>query len=204
MSTVPVPREYAELVEHSVAFQGYFQIGRYQFRHSLYQGGTGNVIRREVFERGRAAAVLPYDPRRDEVVLIRQFRAGAYVAGRHAWMWETVAGIIEEGETPEDVARREAKEEADLSIGDLVPMHEVVLSPGACSETCTSFLGLTDSTKAGGIFGLESEGENILVKALPFAQVRAMLDKGEFDNAVAVMAVQWLALHRDEVRARWG
>ena len=203
MATVPLPGEKAELVERTVAFQGYFRIARYLFQHSLFQGGQSGEIQREVFERGQAAAVLPYDPLRDEVVLIRQFRAGSYVAGRHPWSWEIVAGIIEEGETPEDVARREAEEEASVNILDLIPMHSIMLSPGASSESCTSFLGRIDATGAGGIFGLESENENILVKAMPFAEARALLDRDEVDNSVAVMALQWLALHRDEMRNRW-
>jgi ADP-ribose pyrophosphatase len=195
--------EKAELVERVVAFQGYFRVGRYSFRHSLYQGGQSPVIVREVFERGHAAAVLPYDPVRDEVVLIRQFRAGSYVAGRHPWNWETVAGIIEEGETPERVVRREAGEEAGIEIGDLIPIHDVMLSPGAMSESCKVFLGRVDTTTAGGVFGLESEGENILVKVVPFAEARSMLDRGDIDNAAALIALQWLALHRDEIRDRW-
>ncbi|MDI1285000.1 MAG: NUDIX domain-containing protein [Reyranella sp.] len=195
--------EKAELVNHVVAFQGYFRVGRYSFRHTLFQGGQSRVIVREVFERGHAAAVLPYDPVRDEVVLIRQFRAGSYVAGRHPWTWETVAGIIEEGETPEQVVRREAVEEASLEISDLIPMHNLIASPGACSETCVLFLGRVDSATASGVFGLESEGENILVKVVPFVEARAMLDRGDIDNAAALIALQWLALHRDEIRARW-
>ncbi len=198
-----LPNETVELVDHVVAYQGRFRVGRYQFRHGLYQGGQSAVLRREVFERGHAAAVLPYDPRRDEVVLIRQFRAGSYVAGRHPWTWEIVAGIIEDGETAEGVVRREAVEEASLEIREVIPMHDVIVSPGACSEACTVFLGHADTTNAGGIFGLESEGENILVKVLPFAEVRTMLEHGEIDNAIGVIALQWLALHRDEVRARW-
>jgi ADP-ribose pyrophosphatase len=150
-----------------------------------------------------AAAVLPYDPRRDELILIRQFRAGAYVAGRHPWTWEIVAGIIEDGESPEVVVRREAVEEASLEVREVIPIHDVILSPGACSERCVIFLGHADTTNAGGIFGLESEGENILVKAVSFTEARTMLEHGEVDNAVAVIALQWLALHRDEVRARW-
>ena len=192
MPSIPLPGEKAELIDRTVAFQGYFRIARYLFRHSLYQGGQSGEVKREVFERGQAAAVLPYDPVRDEVVLIRQFRAGSYAAGRHPWDWEIVAGVIEEGETPADVARR-----------DLVPMNSVVLSPGACSETCSSFLGRIDATGVGGIHGLEAENENILVKAMPFAEARALLDRDEVDNAVGVMALQWLALHRDEVRNRW-
>lgn len=203
MASRALPNETVELVDHVVAFQGYFRVGRYQFRHGLYQGGQSAVLRREVFERGQAAAVLPYDPRRDEVVLIRQFRAGSYVAGRHPWTWEIVAGIIENGESAEDLARREAVEEAALEIREIIPVHDVILSPGACSEACTIFLGHADTTNAGGIFGLESEGENILVKALPFAEVRTMLEHGEIDNAIGVIALQWLTLHRDEVRARW-
>jgi ADP-ribose pyrophosphatase len=203
MAIPPPPDEKAELVEHVAAFQGYFKVGRYFFRHSLHQGGQSPVISREVFERGHAAGVLPYDPIRDEVVLIRQFRAGLYVAGRHPWGWETVAGIIDEGETPEQVVRREAVEEAGLKIGDLVPIYNLMLSPGAVSESCALFLGRVDSTSAGGVFGLESEGEDILVKVVPFAGARAMLDRGEIDNAAAVVALQWLALHRDEVRSRW-
>ncbi|MFZ5783857.1 MAG: NUDIX domain-containing protein [Pseudomonadota bacterium] len=198
-----LPNETVELVDHAVAYQGYFRVGRYRFRHGLYQGGQSGIIQREVFERGQAAAVLPYDPRRDEVVLIRQFRAGAYVAGRHPWTWEVVAGIIEAGESPEELVRRETVEEASLQLREIIPVHNVIISPGACSECCAVFLGHTDTTAAGGIFGLASEGENILVKAVPFPEVGTMLEHGEVDNAIAVIALQWLSLHRDEVRARW-
>jgi ADP-ribose pyrophosphatase len=203
MATNALPNETVELVDHVVAFQGYFRVGRYFFRHGLYQGGQSPVLHREVFERGHAAAVLPYDPVRDEIVLIRQFRAGAYVAGRHAWTWEIVAGIIEHDESPEALIRREAVEEAALEIGDVIPLHDVVVSPGACSETCAIFLGRVDTTKAGGVHGLDSEGENILAKVVPFTEARAMLDRDEIGNAIGVIALQWLALHRDEVRARW-
>lgn len=199
----PLPSETVELVSHDLAFQGYFRVGRYFFRHGLYQGGQSQTLRREVFERGHAAAVLPYDPVRDEVVLIRQFRAGAYVAGRHPWSWEIVAGILEDGESADELIRREAIEEAAIEISDVIAMHDVVLSPGACSETCATFLGRVDASKAGGIFGLASEGENILVKVIPFSEARAMLDRNEIGNAVGVIAMQWLALHRDEVRTRW-
>jgi ADP-ribose pyrophosphatase len=197
------PNETVELVRQEVAFQGYFRVGRYFFRHGLHQGGMSGVISREVFERGQAGAVLIYDPKRDEVVLIRQFRAGAYVAGHHPFTWETVAGIIEDGETADTMIRREAVEEAGLAITDVWPMHDIMLTPGACSEACRLFLGRADTANAGGIFGLESEGENILVKVLPFAQAYAMLERDEIDNAVTVVALQWLALNRDKVRARW-
>ena len=196
-------KEVVELVKHEVAFHGYFKVGRYFFRHSLFNGGQSKIISREVFERGQAAAVLLYDPTRDEVVLIRQFRAGSYVAGLHPWTWEAVAGIIEEGEDAAEVVKREAIEEAGLAVTDLLPIHRLMLTPGACSEACEIFLGRADTAIAGGVHGLESEGEDILVKAVPFAQALAMLSRGEIDNAVAVIALQWLALQRDDVRKRW-
>ena len=204
MPSIALPGERVELIERTVVFQGYFRMARYRFRHSLYQGGQSGEFSREVFERGQAAAVLPYDPVRDEVVLIRQFRAGTFAAGRHPWCWEIVAGMIEEGEAPEDVARREAVEEAAVQILDLVPLYSLVLSPGACSETCDIFLGRIDASGVGGIHGLESENEDILVQVMPFAEARALLARDEIDNAAAVIALQWLALHRDEVRSRWG
>jgi ADP-ribose pyrophosphatase len=203
MANPNLPNETVELVRQEVAFQGYFKVGRYFFRHGLHQGGMSGVISREVFERGQAGAVLIYDPQRDEVVLIRQFRAGAYVARHHPFTWETVAGIIEEGETAEVMVRREAVEEAGLAVTDVGQMHYIMLTPGACSDSGRLFLGRADTTGAGGIFGLESEGENILVKVLPFAEAYAMLERDEIDNAVTVVALQWLALHRAKVRERW-
>src|SRR5665213_218328 len=136
MTTTSRSDETVELVRHETAFQGYFKVGRYFFRHSLHKGGMSDVISREVFERGQAGALLLYDPVRDEVVMIRQFRAGAYVAGHHPFTWELVAGIIEDGETAEDLIRREVQEEAGLTVGELVPVQKVMLTPGACSEFC--------------------------------------------------------------------
>ena len=101
------------------------------------------------------------------------------------------------------MVRREAVEEANLTVGDLLAIQNVMLTPGACSESCQIFLGRIDTSKAGGVFGLACEGEDILVKVMPFAEAYAMVERSEVDNAVGVIALQWLALHRDEVRRRW-
>jgi len=196
-------QETAALVRQEVAFEGYFKVVRYFFRHTLHKGGMSGIISREVFERGQAGAALLYDPQRDEVVLIRQFRAGAYVAGHHPWTWEAVAGIIEDKETAEQMIRREVVEEAGLEVGELLPIQSVMLTPGACSESCQIFLGRIDASKAGGVFGLADEHEDILVKVIPFAEAQAMVGRNEVDNAVGVIALLWLALHRDEVRKCW-
>jgi ADP-ribose pyrophosphatase len=195
--------ETAELVRHEVVFQGYFKVGRYFFRHSLYQGGTSPVISREVFERGQAAALLPYDPVRDEVVLFRQFRAGNYVCGRHPFGWEIPAGIIEDGETPEKLVVREVREEAGLTVDRVERLYTLMLSPGAVSESCTVFVGRTDASQASGIFGLASEGENILVQSVRVSEAIAMTARNDIDNAVAVCALQWLAINREALRNRW-
>jgi len=196
-------KETAEVIHYEIAFQGYYKVGRYAFRHTLHRGGMSGTINREVFERGQSSAVLPYDPRRDEVVLVRQFRAGAYVAGHHPWMWEPIAGMIENEDTAETTVRREIVEEAVLIAGELLPIQNIMLTPGACSEACQIFLGCVDTSKAGGVFGLASEGEDILVKVMSFAEAYALLERNELDNAIGVIALQWLALHRDEVRKRW-
>jgi ADP-ribose pyrophosphatase len=192
-----------EIIEKRVAYQGYFRIDRYRIRHELFGGGMSKPLDREVFERGHAVGLLPYDPVRDVVVLIEQFRIGAYAAGFEPWMMEIVAGIVEDGETPDDVARRESREEANLTLTELMPMCRYVASPGGASESVWLFLGRVDASNAGGIHGLDHEDEDIRVEPTPWTEARKMLDDGRMCNALGIIALQWLALHRDEIRAKW-
>lgn len=193
-----------EILERQVAFQGYFQIIRVQLRHGLFGGGLGPVITREIFERGQAVAVLPYDPDRDEVVLVEQFRAGALDAPGEPWLMEPVAGIIEEGETPADVARREAQEEADLEIRDLMEACAYFVSPGGATERCRVFVGHVRTDAAGGVHGLAREGEDIKVHVLKLDDALRMIGTDpRLQTASALVSLQWLALHRAEVRRRF-
>jgi ADP-ribose pyrophosphatase len=192
-----------EIIEKRVAYQGYFRIDRYRLRHELFGGGMSKPVEREVFERGHAVGLLPYDPVRDTVVMIEQFRVGAYAAGFDPWMMEIVAGIVEDGETPEEVARRETREEANLTLTDLMPMCRYIASPGGASESVRLYLGRVDASTAGGIHGLDHEDEDIRVDPMPWAEARKLLDEGRLTNALSIIALQWLALHRDEVRAKW-
>ena len=114
-----------------------------------------------------------------------------------------VAGIIEDGETPEDVARREAEEEAGCAIGDLVAGPSFYASPGISTEHVRVFVGRTDVQGIGGIHGLASEGEDIRVAVHPLDEALAMLNDGRIVFAPAAVALQWLALNRDEIVARW-
>lgn len=193
-----------DIIEKKTVFQGYFRVDAYRLRHTLHRGGMSGEFRREVFERGHAVAVIPYDPVRRELVLLEQFRIGAYAAGIDPWLTEVVAGIIGEGETTEQVARREVEEETGLTVSDLMAALEFVASPGGSSETVTLFVGRVDATGAGGIFGLDHEDEDILVTALPVAQALALLDGGRLNNAQALISLQWFALNENKVRAAWG
>jgi len=193
-----------ETVERRTVYDGYFRIDRYRLRHRLHAGGWSGEMTREVFERGHAVGVLPYDPVRDEVVLLEQFRVGALAAGWAPWLIEIVAGIVEEGETAEDVARREAMEEAGCQVAELVHLHDYLVSPGGTSESVTLFAGRVDSAGAGGIHGLDHEHEDIRVFTLPADEALDLLARGSIRNALAVIALQWLALNRNELRKKWG
>ena len=192
-----------ELLDKSERYSGFFRINCYRLRHRLFAGGWSGVIEREVFERGHAVGVLPYDPVADSVVLIEQFRIGALVAGMSPWLIEVVAGIVEEGETPEEVARRETQEEAGLEIQALMPMCRYLVSPGGSSESVRLYCGRVDSRGAGGIHGLAEEHEDIRVDRLPYEEAMRLLEEGRVTNSVSLIALQWLALHRDRVRAAW-
>lgn len=192
-----------DVIEKTTPFQGYFRIDRYRLRHRKFDGGWTDEMTREIFERGHAAAVLLYDPERDAVVLIEQFRPGAYAAGLDPWLVEVVAGIIEEGESPEEVVRREAVEEAGRRIVALHPIGTFLATPGGSTETVTLFCGRCDSRGAGGIHGLDHEHEDIRVLTLSRPEALERLAAGAITNMPAVVALQWLALNYTELLRIW-
>jgi ADP-ribose pyrophosphatase len=193
-----------ELIEKTSPQTGYYRIDRFRLRHSLHEGGMSPEISREVFERGHVGAVLPVDMVRGEVLLIEQFRPGAMAAGWEPWVLECVAGVIEDGETPEDLVRREAVEEAGCEIGELEFAYSYLTSPGASSETVHLFMGRADLTSAGGIHGLAEEGEDIRVIVVSIDEALAMLSGGRIVNAKTIIALQWLAANRAELQRKWG
>ncbi len=192
-----------EILEHRVLYKSYFRLESFRIRHRKFAGGWTGEITRELFERGHAAAALLYDPALDRVALVEQFRVGALAAGRRPWVVEIVAGIVEKGETAEDVVRREAVEEAGVEIADLEPIHVMLASPGGTSETCAVFCGRADLSKAGGIHGLLEEGEETRVLAMPAADAFKLMEDGKIENATCLVALQWLALNRDKLLKKW-
>ena len=197
-------RSDVEILAKDIVYDGYFRIDRYRLRHRRHEGGWTGEITREVFERGHVAAVLPYDPERDAVVLIEQFRIGAWAAAKPCWLTEIVAGVIDDGESAEAVARREMEEETGCPVTALEPIGSYLSSPGGTSESVALFVGRVDSRKAGGIHGLPDENEDIKVLARPWSEVEAELKAGLFTTAATLIALQWLALNRDALRRRWG
>ncbi len=192
-----------EILEKKNCYEGFFKLVRYRLKHTLFAGGWSRELLREVLERGHAAAVLPYDPIRDQVVMIEQFRPGAIGHANGAWLWEIVAGILEAGETPSDVVHREAVEEMGCPVSDIIHICDFFVSPGSTNETTALFCGRVNATQAGGIQGIVSENEDIQVHTLSFSTALERLQTGKIHFAPAIIALQWLALHRDEVRARW-
>jgi ADP-ribose pyrophosphatase len=192
-----------DIIARDTVFQGYFRVDRYRVRHRLFGGGWSGTITREVFERGHSVAVLLFDPVADAVVLVEQFRAGAVAAGLPPWQIECAAGIMGAGETPEEVARREAGEETACHVRRLEPIGPVIYSPGGCSEICRIFVGEIDSAGIGGVHGLEAENEDIKVHVLPALTAIAWLDAGKMSTGALLIAMLWFARHHERLRARW-
>jgi ADP-ribose pyrophosphatase len=210
----PVRRTFTakdvRVVQKKSPFKGYFRIDRYRLSHRLFEGGWSQPMTREVFERGHAVGVLLYDPDRDVVVLIEQFRVGAYamqssrgLARASPWLMEVVAGIVEKGESPKDVARRESREEAGCEVLDLVHICDYLVSPGGSTETVILFCGRVRAPRHGSVHGIDAEHEDIRVHVVPSSRALAWLDSGRAGNSMIVIALQWFGLHRDRLRKRW-
>lgn len=190
--------------ERETVYRGFFRVDRFLLRHRLFAGGWSAELSREVFLRHDAAGILLYDPQRDEIVLIEQFRLAAHLAGFAAWQLEIVAGIIDSDESAAAVARREAEEEAGLAvIGEVVPIHRFMTSPGGSTETVDLFCGRVDASAAGGIHGLADESEDIRAVVKSYAEAMGLLNAGKIENGYTLLALHWLAANREALRRQW-
>jgi ADP-ribose pyrophosphatase len=184
-------------------YQNYFKVNRYDLRHETFAGGWTPVISREIFERGHAVGILPYDPVRDELVFIEQFRAGALIAGWHPWLMEIAAGIIEPGETPEEVARRETLEETGLEVNRLEFIAHSLCTPGGSSETIALYCAEVDASAHPDTAGIDEEHEDIRVFHLSASEALDCLARKGINNASTLIALQWFALNRERLRQQW-
>jgi ADP-ribose pyrophosphatase len=191
-----------KLDKHQILFSKYFRLEEYSLSHELFDGGYSNIFTREIFERGSVVALLPYDPERRKVVLIEQFRAGAIDDEQTPWLLECVAGVIEEGESEDQVAIRESQEEAGCEVKQLHQISRYYVSPGGTTELCTLYCGIVDSDGIGGIHGLDEENEDIRVEVVDTELAFQMVRDGRIKSSATIIALQWLELNEQSLMAR--
>ena len=197
------PELKTEVDHRETVFDSFLRVDRLKLRHSLFAGGWSELMTRELILRPRAVGVLLFDPAQQQVVLVRQIRVGMLDEGQNPWLLELVAGMVESGEEPIEVAARESLEEANTKPQDLLQICEYYNSPGISNERITLFCGRVDATQAGGIFGLDAEHEDIEVVVLSLADALAKVASGEINNAMSIIALQWLQLNRPMLEESW-
>jgi ADP-ribose pyrophosphatase len=183
-------------------YANFFAVEEYDLSFRRFDGTMSPVVNRATFISGDAVTVLPYDPVRDRVLLIEQFRPGPYARGDGVpWQLEAIAGRIDPGETVEQAARREAVEEAGLQLDALLPIAQYYPSPGAKTEYLYSYLGLADLPDgAAGVFGVEGEAEDIRGHLVPFDRLMELVASGEVSNAPLILSALWLQRERGRLR----
>jgi len=203
MKSLQYSNEDAKILNEETIFKGFFQMKRIQVQHKLFDGTWSRVLSREMFERGHAVAVLPYDPNTQEFVLIEQFRLGAMATSDSPWLFEVIAGMIEPNEDPDEVCHRESFEEAGITLTGLQKVLTYLSSPGGTTERLHIYTAKTDATLARGVHGLASESEDIMVHRVKESEAREWLDNGKIDNAAAIIALQWFFLNKQKLLASW-
>jgi ADP-ribose pyrophosphatase len=202
--TKAVAHPDAEIVDAANVFARYLRIDTFRFRHRLFSGEWSAVRSYDVLRRGRAVAIILYDPDRDSVVLVEQFRLPALLAGSSPWQLEAAAGMIDTDETAEMVAVRETREETGLGlIGEPIVIQRYLPSAGGSDESVVLFCGRVDSALAAGVHGLPEEHEDIRVAVKTLAEIEAMLDAGAIENGHTLIALYWLLRHRDRLQQLW-
>ena len=195
-------RDDVDILSKQSLYNGFFNMTKITFRHKLFNGGWSEYIDRELFERGHAVALLPYDPITDKVILIEQVRVGA-LESDNPWQYEIVAGMIDKDQTSEQVAIREADEEAGIKVSNLEKISSFYPSSGGCTEQLDVFIGFTDASKATGIHGLDDENEDIRVHVFTREEAYALVTSGIIENAASIIALQWLELNISRLRSQW-
>lgn len=200
---LPPQPDTHHFLKRETLFQGYFRIDRFHLQHELFEGGTSPPYTREVLQRGKCALVLLFDPQKDKVILVEQFRVGPLAAGDHPWMLELVAGVIESGEDASTTASREAAEEAGCRVTELHPIFSYYNSPGSSSEFSTLFIGRVEAPENSTIHGLFHENENIRAHSLEATKAISLLYGGKLRDSSTIIALQWFAMHHTELRSKW-
>lgn len=195
-------RGAVDIIDRKTVYGGFFKVDKLRLRHRLYRGGWSGDVERELFVRGHAVGVLLYDPQRQLVALTEQFRVGALERESGPWCLEIVAGMVEEGESLEEVARRELQEEAGLEAQSLHFIRSYLPSPGGTCERMHLFCASVDLHGVEGYFGLADEQEDIRLRVFPLKTVLEAVNGTDtstgnaIDNAASIISLQWLQLNQ--------
>ena len=197
------------LESDETVWNGRFALQRIKFRNRRFDGEMSAVRTWELWRRGQAAALLPYDPVTDAVVLIEQFRLPALAAGVAPVMVEVPAGLCDPGEDPAVTLIREAEEEMGITPRRLARIGDFLLTPGGCDERVFLYVGEIDVPPADadglvGTAGLAAEHEDIRIRVWAATRAIEAALAGEFPNSVTSLALLWLASKRDWLRREWG
>ena len=184
-----------KIIDKKNLYDGFFKMNEVTLKYRKYDGNWSNNIKRELFGGAQVAAVLPYDPISKEIILIQQFRPGTISRDIDHYLDEIVAGIIDEGESPEIAAKRECLEETGCEVKKLIPIQGYFPAPGSSESFYHLFLGEVKSFKGSKIQGLENENEDIFVKCFKINEVRKKMEDGKILNGLTLIALQWFFLH---------
>jgi ADP-ribose pyrophosphatase len=207
--TKPLPSERAthpdlDLIDATTAVERYLRVDTFRFRHRLFSGQWSAGRSYDVLRRGQAVAIVLFDPDRDSVVLVEQFRLAAFLAGSSPWQIEAAAGMIDTNETPEAVAIRETREETGLTLlEEPIWIQRYLPSAGGSDESVVLYCARVDARAAAGVHGLPEEHEDIRVVVKTLPEIEALLDTGAIESGHTLIALYWLLRHRDRLRQRW-
>lgn len=199
-------RDAVELSGQQTGYFGFFLLRKLGLRHRRFDGTMSEPLDREVFVAGDAMLLLPYDPVRDRVMLVEQFRMGPFGRGDgHPWLLEPIAGRVDGGESPEETAIREAREEAGLEIARLEPIGHFYSTPGYSTEMFHAYVGIADlPDDAAGAGGLDQEHEDIRSHVVPFETAMRLVEAGEANAGPLILLILWLARERERLRGQAG
>ena len=183
-----------KIINKKNLYSGFFSLNKYEFIHKKHDGEWTSTVGREIFSGAHVSTLLPYDPIKKEIILIQQFRAGVLSRYDEDYLLEIVAGIIDEGENPEETAIRECFEETGCEVKKIHPIHSYFPAPGSSESYYHLYLGEIQAFDGERIKGLEKENEDILVKSFKIDEVRQMLKEKKITNGLTLIALQWFFL----------
>jgi len=197
---IPTPRtlDDVKILSRELIGRGWGKLERFVFRHRRFDGEWSEEVTRDLYTIGEVSMIIPYDPKLDAVLLVEQFRTCGLYWNDATWLFEAIAGIIDPGETPPEVAQREAGEEANLKIATPVPIATVYSSPGGYGERTHMYAGSADLSTAGGLHGLAHEHEDIRAVVVPLAEALSACFDGRIRDAKTILMIQWLTANKSQ------